>query len=112
VKEAIKYIPQSVSMRNLLDTWIKTFCSDKFVIALHNPKKHSKILKKLGISDQLKGLHEAEFITCIFETLEEAKNIFAVLCDNEGLFCSLYALNNFITDSIDETIRRSLENEK
>jgi hypothetical protein len=110
MKDIIKYSPSSVSNKELVDTWIDIYHDEYFVIVLYDAVNYSDILKKLGISNKLNNLFESKIVVCEFQDLQDAKDIFSILCNTDSPYCSFYVKGKYITDSIEESIKNKLNN--
>ncbi len=108
-KDFIKYIPESVSLKDLVDTWVDIYCDDQYCIVVNNLKDHPNTMKWLGISSQLTNIYNSEVVVCTFEKLEDAKTVFASLCTPEHPYSYFYAKGKFIVDSIDENLTIELD---
>jgi len=108
-KEFIKYVPESISLKDLVDTWVDIYCDDQYCVVVNNLKDHPTTMKRLGISSQLTNIYQSEVVICSFEKLEDAKTIFLSLCTPEHPYSYFYAKGKFISDSIDENLTIELD---
>ena len=97
-------------MRDLVDSWAESLHEEEHIIVMYEAKNYPKTLKKLGISNTLKHLHESEIVISIFTEYEDALKIFKMLCNEQNPYSSLYSMGKFIADSIDEEISEILNN--
>jgi len=91
----------TVSLNNLVDTWVDSYHSSDHVVVVWDALKHNDFLKSNGfVLDETK-IYNNKILTVQVDSLDKALEILKIFANNDGPFVQVFSLGKFITDNID-----------